>query len=70
MRQVKAGLDESGNSNLHTFIDRKEAIACAVRIAHAGDLLVLAGKGHEDYQVIGDNKTHFDEREILRELLG
>lgn len=69
INEVKAGMAVSGNSNLHVFVDRKEAIAHAVRMAHPGDLLVLAGKGHEDYQIVGDEKLHFDEREILKELL-
>ncbi|HET6266505.1 MAG TPA: UDP-N-acetylmuramoyl-L-alanyl-D-glutamate--2,6-diaminopimelate ligase, partial [Acidobacteriota bacterium] len=51
------------------FVDRKEAIRFAVSLARKGDALVLAGKGHENYQVIGDKKLHFDEREILREFL-
>lgn len=69
IQQVKAGIAESGNTNVHVFVDRKEAIAEAIRMARPGDLLILAGKGHEDYQVIGDEKLHFSEREILKELL-
>lgn len=69
LQDVKAGVEVSGNSNLHVLVDRKEAIAYAVKIAHPGDLLVLAGKGHENYQIIGDEKLHFDEREILKDLL-
>ncbi|MGN0641769.1 MAG: UDP-N-acetylmuramoyl-L-alanyl-D-glutamate--2,6-diaminopimelate ligase [Huintestinicola sp.] len=51
--------------------DRKEAIFHAVRIAREGDIIVLAGKGHEDYQIIDGNDTHihFDEREIVAEAL-
>ena len=69
IKEVKAGVAVSGNSNLHVFADRREAIASAVGMARPGDLLVLAGKGHEDYQIVGDVKLHFDEREILKELL-
>jgi UDP-N-acetylmuramoyl-L-alanyl-D-glutamate--2,6-diaminopimelate ligase len=69
IEQVKKGVEESGNSHLRTFIDRKEAIRYAVSMARKGDALVLAGKGHENYQIIGDKKLHFDEREILKEFL-
>lgn len=69
IQQVKSGVAESGNTNLQVFVDRKDAIAAAIKMARPGDLLILAGKGHENYQIVGDEKQHFDEREILRELL-
>jgi len=47
--------------------DRHEAVAAAIKLAEKGDIVVLAGKGHEDYQIIGDRKLHFDDREIARE---
>lgn len=47
--------------------DRREAIGRAIRIAEPGDVVVLAGKGHEDYQIIGNEKIHFDDREAARE---
>ncbi len=51
-----------------TVTDRREAIYQALKIAKAGDIIVLAGKGHEDYQVLkNDEKIHFDEREIVAE---
>lgn len=49
--------------------DRREAIFQAIRDAKPGDTIVLCGKGHEDYQVIGHEKRHFDEREIVAEAL-
>lgn len=48
--------------------DRYQAISYAASSAKAGDVLVVAGKGHEDYQIVGDRKIHFDDREILREI--
>ncbi|RYG26453.1 UDP-N-acetylmuramoyl-L-alanyl-D-glutamate--2,6-diaminopimelate ligase [bacterium] len=51
------------------IVDRAEAIAYAVKEAHAGDVVVVAGKGHEDYQIIGKEKTHLDDRDLLREAL-
>ncbi len=49
--------------------DRREAIARAVGEVMPGDLLIIAGKGHEDYQIIGTKRVHFDDREVIREAL-
>jgi UDP-N-acetylmuramoyl-L-alanyl-D-glutamate--2,6-diaminopimelate ligase len=49
--------------------DRKAAIAQALALARPGDAVVIAGKGHEDYQIVGTEKHHFDDREVARELL-
>ena len=49
--------------------DRREAIAWAIDNAAPGDVLLLAGKGHEDYQVVGHEKHHMDEREIVADCL-
>ncbi|MBE0501999.1 MAG: hypothetical protein IBX47_11210 [Desulfuromonadales bacterium] len=45
--------------------DRRAAIGLAVRCLRKGDLLLVAGKGHEDYQIIGTKKSHFDDREEI-----
>ncbi|MDE5754355.1 MAG: UDP-N-acetylmuramoyl-L-alanyl-D-glutamate--2,6-diaminopimelate ligase, partial [Oscillospiraceae bacterium] len=51
-------------------VDRREAIAHAMQTAQPGDVIVLAGKGHEDYQIFANNyHTHFDEREVVAEIL-
>jgi UDP-N-acetylmuramoyl-L-alanyl-D-glutamate--2,6-diaminopimelate ligase len=50
--------------------DRRKAIALAIGMAGAGDLILIAGKGHEDYQILGANKIHFDDREVARQQLG
>ena len=50
--------------------DRSEAIAYALNIAEKGDTVLLAGKGHETYQVIGKERVHYDEREVVAEILG
>ena len=54
----------------HRVVDRRKAIALALSLARegAGDTILLAGKGHETYQVIGTEKQPFDERAIVREL--
>jgi len=51
------------------YPDRRQAIHRAVAEARSGDLVIIAGKGHEDYQIIGTEKTHFDDREVAREAL-
>ena len=47
--------------------DRRTAIGIALSIARPGDLVLIAGKGHEDYQILGTEKIHFDDREVARE---
>jgi len=47
--------------------DRREAIRHALSLAEAGDVVLIAGKGHEDYQIIGKKKNHFDDREVAQE---
>ena len=49
--------------------DRKEAIRAAMMFSKPGATILLAGKGHENYQIIGTEKLHFDEREIVEEVL-
>lgn len=58
------------NENYDIEVDRKEAIKKAINLLKKGDVLILAGKGHEDYQVIGDKMIPFDEREIVLQLIG
>ncbi|MGL4362490.1 MAG: UDP-N-acetylmuramoyl-L-alanyl-D-glutamate--2,6-diaminopimelate ligase [Cellulosilyticaceae bacterium] len=64
---------EEGVSNLKTpFVkieDRKEAIAHALKYAKAGDVVLIAGKGHENYQILNDRIIHFDDLEVVQEIL-
>ena len=50
-------------------VNRKEAIAHALRIAQPDDIIILAGKGHETYQILKEGTIHFDEREVVAECL-
>jgi UDP-N-acetylmuramoyl-L-alanyl-D-glutamate--2,6-diaminopimelate ligase len=67
IKHIAQGIEEK--NKVQIIIDRKEGIKRALEIARAGDTLVLAGKGHEDYQVIGDKKVHFSDKETVLELL-
>lgn len=59
----------SDNGKIVKITDRRQAIYYAVKIAQKGDIVLLAGKGHEDYQIIGRQKTHFDDREEIKKAL-
>lgn len=52
------------------IVNRREAIGYALSIAQKDDIVILCGKGQETYQIVGKEKTHFDEREVVKELLG
>ena len=68
MADIKEGMDISGRARSLFIEDRKEAIRTAIMLAKEGAAVLLAGKGHETYQIIGDCKTHFDEKEIVAEI--
>ena len=61
-----AGLDEEQRRNVICITDRREAIRTACRMAQKGDVILVAGKGHEDYQEVQGVKHHFDDKEELR----
>jgi UDP-N-acetylmuramyl tripeptide synthase len=50
-------------------IDRRAAIAKALQAAQADDVVIIAGKGHETYQILKDHTIHFDDREVVREII-
>jgi UDP-N-acetylmuramoyl-L-alanyl-D-glutamate--2,6-diaminopimelate ligase len=63
IREIVEGIGD--RSKLMTIVDRAEAIRTAVSNARPGDVVLVAGKGHEDYQVIGKEKIHFSDREVI-----
>lgn len=63
--QVKDGMYAS-SAEIRVEVDRQSAIASAIRSARAGDAVLIAGKGHEDYQIFADRTIHFDDREVAR----
>ena len=70
INDMLAGLDQKQMKKVVSIVDRKEAIKTACMLAQKGDVILIAGKGHEDYQEIKGVKHHFDDREIVREIFG
>ena len=65
---VEEGVRAAGNP-YRRIENRREAIGGAIENAQPNDVIILAGKGHETYQIIGKEKRHFDEREVAAEFL-
>ena len=65
-----AGLDEAARAKTLAITDRREAIRTAAALAQAGDVILIAGKGHEPYQEIEGVKHHFDDHEEVRAAFG
>ncbi len=68
IEQIEVGLKNT-TCPFHSISDRREAIHRAIFSAKPNDVVIIAGKGHETYQIVGNNKYHFDDREIAREAL-
>jgi len=66
LNDMLAGLDMVEKAKSLTIVDRREAIRTACALAQAGDVVLVAGKGHEDYQIIQGVKHHFDDREEVK----
>ncbi len=70
INDMLAGLNAQQMKKVVSIVDRKEAIRTACMMAQKGDVILVAGKGHEDYQEIKGVKHHFDDKEVLREIFG
>jgi UDP-N-acetylmuramoyl-L-alanyl-D-glutamate--2,6-diaminopimelate ligase len=70
INDMLAGLNAQQMKKTISITDRKEAIRTACMMAQKGDVILIAGKGHEDYQEIKGVKHHFDDREVVREIFG
>ncbi len=66
---IVPGLDAVENSHYAKIVDRRDAIEHAIRLARPGDLVIIAGKGHETYQLVKDKVLDFDDRKVAREIL-
>ena len=68
INDMLAGLEQRQMKKVVSIVDRREAIRTAIMMAQAGDVILIAGKGHEDYQEVKGVKHHFDDREVVREI--
>ena len=69
IEEIEEGIKKT-KGKYEVIIDRKEAIKKAIKMANKTDIIVLAGKGHEPYQEINGEKYDFDERKIVKEIIG
>ncbi len=72
IEEILSGIDKevrTASEHCWVEIDRREGIRRAITFAHRGDTIIIAGKGHEDYQLIGEERRHFDDREVVRQIL-
>jgi UDP-N-acetylmuramoyl-L-alanyl-D-glutamate--2,6-diaminopimelate ligase len=67
--EIEKGFSGKGAKNYRVIPDRKEAISQALAMARKGDYVLVAGKGHEDYQIFKDRTIHFDDAEVVRSIL-
>ena len=70
INDMLAGLNAQQMKSVISIVDRREAIRTAVMMAEKGDVILIAGKGHEDYQDVKGTKHHFDDREEVRKAFG
>ena len=68
IKDMEAGLNSAGKRKSISIVDRREAIKAAVSFANREDIILLAGKGHEKYQVLRNGSIHFDDKEVLKEM--
>ena len=68
IEDMRAGVPEDARDRVLAIADRKEAIRTALMLAKPGDIVLIAGKGHEDYQEIKGVKHHFDDKEVIKEI--
>jgi UDP-N-acetylmuramoyl-L-alanyl-D-glutamate--2,6-diaminopimelate ligase len=69
IEDVRRGIPAARTEETQVIVDRREAIARALELGREGVVIVIAGKGHETYQVLRDRKVPFDDRQVVREML-
>jgi UDP-N-acetylmuramoyl-L-alanyl-D-glutamate--2,6-diaminopimelate ligase len=70
IEEILRGMNGGRTAERHVVVDRRDAIAKALEMARTGDAVVIAGKGHEKYQVLRDRTIPFDDRQVARDVLG
>jgi UDP-N-acetylmuramoyl-L-alanyl-D-glutamate--2,6-diaminopimelate ligase len=65
---MQTGIEPHQKNKVLAIVNRREAIRTACMLAQPGDIILVAGKGHEDYQEIHGVKHHFDDKEVINEL--
>lgn len=70
LADMEAGIEAHQKSKVLSIVNRREAIKTACLLAKSGDIILVAGKGHEDYQEIKGVKYHFDDKEVINEIFG
>jgi len=68
IEEMKVGIDSEGRKKVLAIVDRKEGIRTACLLAKKGDIILVAGKGHETYQEVNGVKHHFDDREVIKQI--
>jgi UDP-N-acetylmuramoyl-L-alanyl-D-glutamate--2,6-diaminopimelate ligase len=66
---VEVGVRRRNRNNYAVILDREQAISSAIAMAQKGDIVLLAGKGHETYQIINDQKLHFNDAETAEKYI-
>ena len=69
LEEIQRGMNGTRGAERHVIVDRREAIGRALEMARPGDAVVIAGKGHEGYQVLRDRTVPFDDRQVARDAL-
>ena len=70
LQQIESGIAEKIGDKQHECIeDRRQAIFRAIELANDDDIVMILGKGHEDYQILKDKTIHFDDKEVAREAI-
>jgi UDP-N-acetylmuramoyl-L-alanyl-D-glutamate--2,6-diaminopimelate ligase len=67
--EIEGGIRAIGMSNYSVVTERREAVERAIGLAEKGDFVLIAGKGHEDYQIVGDKRYPLDDRKVTREAI-
>lgn len=70
LEEIKVGIPAQWKGELQVEVDRRQALSAALQTAKEGDVILVAGKGHEDYQIIGNQRLSFSDQRVIGELLG